>query len=351
MKVFTDINEIAELDDRSIQQCLKNLDNQTVAVCMAEASLKLRGPFFSNMSERASQMIKEQMKFNGKISQQNKEKYEEMMLETVNRVLKATKTKHRPKAFDAKVKNLLKTKTIESMTSEELGKVLVEFSDQARINGILSLENVCSLIQNDFLLGGIRLAIDGTDPELIQKFWGERRQRVVEERKLRIQQTVIAAHSINNGDHARILQLKLETLQPAATLDHILEQDMGADRKLGQIKTEFLKLVKQKPLSERNSVECVRPFCLMADYCRKAGILPFYDILREKDLGDAFFTESVLGFISNSAKRMEIRIDLEAEKRAKRIESLYNVLLQGVINVQMGHLPEVQTELVNAKLG
>jgi len=46
---------------------------------------------------------------------------------------------------------------------------LVSYAEIARRDGILSLENVTRSIKDDFLVRGIQMAIDGTDPELIEQ--------------------------------------------------------------------------------------------------------------------------------------------------------------------------------------
>lgn len=50
----------------------------------------------------------------------------------------------------------------------DLIKRMVEFAEIARRDGILALENVTDTIQDEFLVKGIQLAVDGTDPELIE---------------------------------------------------------------------------------------------------------------------------------------------------------------------------------------
>ncbi len=47
-------------------------------------------------------------------------------------------------------------------------KLLVEFADKARREGILSLEDAAQKIEDPFLKKGIQLAVDGTEPELIR---------------------------------------------------------------------------------------------------------------------------------------------------------------------------------------
>ncbi|RME38089.1 MAG: motility protein A [Planctomycetota bacterium] len=50
----------------------------------------------------------------------------------------------------------------------ELITELVKYAEIARRDGILALENVTDQIQDPFLVSGIQMAVDGTDPELIQ---------------------------------------------------------------------------------------------------------------------------------------------------------------------------------------
>ena len=45
---------------------------------------------------------------------------------------------------------------------------LVDFAEKARREGILSLENIIDEIDDEFLRSGIRLAVDGVEPELIK---------------------------------------------------------------------------------------------------------------------------------------------------------------------------------------
>ncbi len=45
---------------------------------------------------------------------------------------------------------------------------LVELAEVARRDGILALENMCEQLDDPFLVRGISMAVDGTDPEVIQ---------------------------------------------------------------------------------------------------------------------------------------------------------------------------------------
>ncbi len=52
--------------------------------------------------------------------------------------------------------------------SRELISEMVRYAEIARRDGILALENVTGSIQDPFLVSGIQMAVDGTDPDLIE---------------------------------------------------------------------------------------------------------------------------------------------------------------------------------------
>lgn len=63
------------------------------------------------------------------------------------------------------VKNCFLTK---ARDPRDLIKDLVSYAEMARRDGILALENVTANIKDPFLVSGIQMAVDGSDPDLIQ---------------------------------------------------------------------------------------------------------------------------------------------------------------------------------------
>jgi chemotaxis protein MotA len=55
-----------------------------------------------------------------------------------------------------------------SLEPHEVIRQLVELAEVARRDGILALEGMISEMQDDFLVRGVQMAVDGTDPEVIQ---------------------------------------------------------------------------------------------------------------------------------------------------------------------------------------
>ncbi len=75
---------------------------------------------------------------------------------------------------------LMITIRAKSESPVELINKLVQFAEIARRDGILALEGVTESIKDPFLVRGIQLAVDGTDPELIEKIMSTELDGLVE---------------------------------------------------------------------------------------------------------------------------------------------------------------------------
>lgn len=83
MFVFEDL---LKLDDKSIQALLKEVDNNQWAVSLKGASDEIRTRIFSNLSQRAAEMLKEEMQFLGPIRVSDVEAMQQQIVDTVRRL-------------------------------------------------------------------------------------------------------------------------------------------------------------------------------------------------------------------------------------------------------------------------
>jgi flagellar motor switch protein FliG len=83
MFVFEDIMRV---DDRGIQAVLKEVENEELALALRTASEDLREKIFSNMSERAAQLIKEEMEYMGPVRVSDVENAQQKIVDTVRRL-------------------------------------------------------------------------------------------------------------------------------------------------------------------------------------------------------------------------------------------------------------------------
>lgn len=83
MFVFEDIRLV---DDKGIQAVLKEVDNDELALALKTASEELKSKIFKNMSERASQLIKEDMEFMGPVRVSDVESAQQRIVDVVRRL-------------------------------------------------------------------------------------------------------------------------------------------------------------------------------------------------------------------------------------------------------------------------
>lgn len=83
MFVFEDILLV---DDKGIQAVLKEVDNDEMALALKTASEDLKQKIFKNMSERASQLIKEDMEYMGPVRVSDVESAQQRIVDIVRRL-------------------------------------------------------------------------------------------------------------------------------------------------------------------------------------------------------------------------------------------------------------------------
>jgi flagellar motor switch protein FliG len=83
MFVFEDILHV---NDKGIQSVLKEVDNDELAVALKTASEQLREKIFSNMSERAASLIKEDMQYMGPVRISDVEAAQQRIVDIVRRL-------------------------------------------------------------------------------------------------------------------------------------------------------------------------------------------------------------------------------------------------------------------------
>jgi len=83
MFVFEDILLV---NDKGIQSVLKEIDNDELALALKTASEELKDKIFGNMSERAAQLIKEDMDYMGPVRLRDVEAAQQKIVDVVRRL-------------------------------------------------------------------------------------------------------------------------------------------------------------------------------------------------------------------------------------------------------------------------
>lgn len=83
MFVFEDI---VQLDDRSIQKVLKEVDNKDLALALKHVSTEVKDRVLANMSERASETIKEEIEYMGPVRLKEVEVAQQQIVDAIRRL-------------------------------------------------------------------------------------------------------------------------------------------------------------------------------------------------------------------------------------------------------------------------
>ena len=83
MFVFDDI---VLLDDRAMQRVIRELDAKDMALALRPATEPLRLKFFQNMSQRAAEMLREEMGLAGQVRMKAVEEAQQRIIDTVKKL-------------------------------------------------------------------------------------------------------------------------------------------------------------------------------------------------------------------------------------------------------------------------
>ncbi len=86
MFVFEDI---AKIDDRGMQRVIRDLDSKDMALALRNAKEDVKSKFFGNMSQRAAEMLREEMSLTTSVRLKNVEEAQQRIVEIVKRLEEA----------------------------------------------------------------------------------------------------------------------------------------------------------------------------------------------------------------------------------------------------------------------
>jgi len=83
MFVFEDI---LQLDNRSIQRFLREVDNSQLAIALKGATEEVKNVIYSNMSKRLAEMIKEDIEFMGPVRLKDVEEAQQKIVNVIRKL-------------------------------------------------------------------------------------------------------------------------------------------------------------------------------------------------------------------------------------------------------------------------
>jgi flagellar motor switch protein FliG len=86
--MFT-FDDIVKLDDRAVQQVLREIDTKELALALKVCSEEVKQKVTKNMSERAATMLQEDMEFMGPVRLRNVEEAQQRIVNVIRKLEEA----------------------------------------------------------------------------------------------------------------------------------------------------------------------------------------------------------------------------------------------------------------------
>lgn len=230
MSAFASFNDLARLTDREIQVFLREVDQKDLVVALTKTNKAVTQKCLRNMSERVRTFIQEEVDFLGALPSSDAEEVQGRIVQQVNQLVdrgqitwppekkKAPtpkpKSKKLGKTYLAQKRHAKQTaqKPLDQLSLNNLTALFTQFAEVARKEGILALEEMVSDKSDHYLRSGVRLAVDGTEPDLIMDILETWMESLLHEQKRKYQKVIEGIMAIQSGDNPRIVEHKLSVL-------------------------------------------------------------------------------------------------------------------------------------------
>lgn len=338
--------DIANLTDREVQMLLREVDTKDLAVAMMDGNEAVNAKYFANVSDRVAGMLRDEMatlspvpediaQVQGRIVD-TLEQLREARVVTWPRELEVPKPKSTLSQdyLDQKaaLEKQLAGVSFMTLSKADLASLFLQLANVARAEGILTMGKLVPSNDDDFLCLGIHLAVDGTEPSLIEIIL-ETRIHFLSQYYVSLYQMMLEALlSLHSGDNARIIEIKLKTFYVAP----------GRNRKqnpsitLSDIQTRL----QEKPISQSDIVDVADLLTDMAFVARRDGLRTLDAIVPLID--DAFLAQGLRLVVDGTLfELVQEMLETRLASWETYFETKCEMVKTGILSIQAGNNPRI----------
>ncbi len=214
--MFAKLEDLDTLSNRSIEVLLRDVDRRDIALAFAykEIPVRVSSRFYRNMSRQAHEMLQEDWKSFGSVTEEQKEEAVQRILETANRFagsepdfLKGGDAEM--KEWEAALDGELQKRPANTRTSAELAPVFVELVRVARREGLVALDEFVDRSVNDELMKlGLRWIVDGADVQIVREMLEAKKATLMQAYERRLSMIIAGCEGIGTGLSPHLLEEK-----------------------------------------------------------------------------------------------------------------------------------------------
>ena len=349
-EVDYDFARMAWLSDRAAQIMMREIDQTDLVRALCGAPEEIREKFLSNMSERVRRFIESEIEFFG---DPESEQVAEARLSMERQARQLSHQglftwpppkPHTPSGTRAagepsRPATELHRRPLSELSPEEVAAMIQAFAELARSEGILAMEASEGEIASSFVREGVRLVVDGTEPDLVREVLETRAQTIDRNRRTRNSMIVEGVLAVLAGGNPGAVRYKLETIYRDEPTD-----DSGTPRRIpraerGDQVEELRARLGETPPSAMSLDQVTDLFTDLAFLARREGIVALgqlVDLLDDPLLGEGIRLVAVEQVPAAAAiARMQVKAREILEELARR----HRMVVAGMAMIQAGRKP------------
>lgn len=339
--------DVVRLTDRETQILMREVDQKDLITCLIGASEPICERFLGNMSQRVQGYIRSEIELAGDVDAATVTQVRQRVVQHIEQ-LREQGWIQWPPAADAQETSgppaipeddpvlARVAEPLSSLSIDELAEIVHALAEQARREGILSLERLVSDRGRTLLTEGILLVVDGTEPDLVVDILEQRSNTILHNRTTRGKMAVEAWMAIHSGDNPAIVAHKLSTF---------FVEDGGSDETPPRAPTQQdlvdaaqADSLMRMPLGQL--VEFYRDLAFFARHNTLSATLPLVEHLDEPILQAGMWATDPAG--TDGATLMGVlEPALEAERQA--LHERHCLVILGLSGLQRGRKPDALT--------
>ena len=358
--VAADIDSVAGLDGRSVQTLMRELDQKDLVVALTGAAEPAREKFLSNMSARVRGFIETEIEFQDaeadevestrrRLLLQCAQLAEEGQLDWIFADGPPPTTTAGP---DFRISERLLEQVghkLDQLTPDAAADLWTGIGEQARREGILSLELVAEQTVDPFVREAVMLAVDGTEPFLLRDILETRRGRaILPQQETRGWMIIEGVMAIMGGDNPGLVRHKLQSLylaQPEPT-----EPDGSVSRQTSEQLAERLRQADLEQVSFEELSLLITDLAILARSETTSAFEPLPGVLDRRSGMASELMKRGMELLLEQADGAQVMEALKpiVEKRIEALGKAHDGVILGIVAVQAGKEPDAIGDIVRA---
>ncbi len=352
-----DFDLLAGLDDRGAQTLLRMVDQKDLVTALKGAAEPVRERFLRNMSARVRGFIESEIELSQADSNYSKSVRRRILIQTGGLAARGlfqwpTGNASMPEAQGAQyavsedVTELI-ARSLDQLTANDMADLWLDIANQARKEGILSLQPIEQQAVDPFLREALQLVVDGTEPDLLRDMLQTRLVRaILPQQETRCWMIIEAMMAIQSGDNSGVIRHKMATFYLASS-----DAMQDNDRSVEPTTDELAAQLQQTPVRKMNFdqvADLLTDLGLLARNEHIAGFKGLPAALEDKRDMSSEVLRRGLELLLAGAEPNEVMNVLESmvATRLGGLEKAHLMIIEGVAGTQAGRQPEDIVEAV-----